>query len=172
MGHLTVLDPDPEVALARALAAPGLARVAWSGLILTASGEAAAHAAGRAGLADPAGSRAAALAAGAVAAEDRLADARRVRHAIGRAVAGSLPAPALLRGLAIACLAVALARPQTVGGRTRVAGEGVAIVVGARPEFEHERGRLPRRTGTAADSPGSTRRRRRSPGSSRAGPTT
>jgi Ca-activated chloride channel family protein len=37
--------------------------------------------------------------------------------------------PAALRGLAIAGLAVALARPQTVGGRTRIAGKGVAIVV-------------------------------------------
>jgi Ca-activated chloride channel family protein len=37
--------------------------------------------------------------------------------------------PALLRGLAVACVAVALARPQTVAGRTRVAGQGVAIVV-------------------------------------------
>jgi Ca-activated chloride channel homolog len=37
--------------------------------------------------------------------------------------------PAWLRGLAIAGLAVALARPQTVGGQTRIAGQGVAIVV-------------------------------------------
>lgn len=37
--------------------------------------------------------------------------------------------PAVLRGLAVACVVVALARPQTVGGRTRVAGQGVAIVV-------------------------------------------
>ncbi len=37
--------------------------------------------------------------------------------------------PAALRGLAIAALAVALARPQTVGGHTRIAGKGVAIVV-------------------------------------------
>jgi Ca-activated chloride channel family protein len=37
--------------------------------------------------------------------------------------------PAILRGLAIASLAVALARPQTVGGVTRIAGQGVAIVV-------------------------------------------
>src|SRR4051812_11832584 len=37
--------------------------------------------------------------------------------------------PPLLRGLAIACLAVALARPQAVGGRMRIAGQGVAIVV-------------------------------------------
>jgi Ca-activated chloride channel homolog len=35
----------------------------------------------------------------------------------------------LLRGLAIAALAVALARPQTVGGKTRINGKGVAIVV-------------------------------------------
>jgi Ca-activated chloride channel family protein len=37
--------------------------------------------------------------------------------------------PALLRGLAIGGLAVALARPQTAGGVTRIAGQGVAIVV-------------------------------------------
>ncbi len=37
--------------------------------------------------------------------------------------------PAVFRGLAIAALAVALARPQTVGGQTRIAGQGVAIVV-------------------------------------------
>lgn len=36
--------------------------------------------------------------------------------------------PALLRGLAIACLAVALARPRTIGETTRVAARGVAIV--------------------------------------------
>jgi Ca-activated chloride channel family protein len=34
-----------------------------------------------------------------------------------------------LRALAIVCLVVALARPQTVGGQTRIAGRGVAIVV-------------------------------------------
>jgi Ca-activated chloride channel homolog len=37
--------------------------------------------------------------------------------------------PSVLRGLAIGSLAVALARPQTVGGTTRIAGKGVAIVV-------------------------------------------
>lgn len=37
--------------------------------------------------------------------------------------------PSALQGLAIAGLAMALARPQTVGGVTRVAGKGVAIVV-------------------------------------------
>jgi Ca-activated chloride channel homolog len=37
--------------------------------------------------------------------------------------------PAVLCGLALGCLAVALARPQTVGGVIRVAGQGVAIVV-------------------------------------------
>src|SRR5262249_40897394 len=36
--------------------------------------------------------------------------------------------PAVSRGLAIGGLAVALARPQTVGGVTRIAGQGVAIV--------------------------------------------
>jgi Ca-activated chloride channel family protein len=37
--------------------------------------------------------------------------------------------PNLCRALAIAALAVALARPQAVGGQVRVAGRGVAIVV-------------------------------------------
>jgi Ca-activated chloride channel family protein len=37
--------------------------------------------------------------------------------------------PILLRSLAIACLAVALARPQAVGGQTRIAAQGVAIIV-------------------------------------------
>jgi Ca-activated chloride channel homolog len=37
--------------------------------------------------------------------------------------------PAFLCGLAIAALGVALARPQTVGGVTRIAGQGVAIMV-------------------------------------------
>lgn len=37
--------------------------------------------------------------------------------------------PVLLRGLAIACVVVALARPRTVAGRTRVAARGVAILV-------------------------------------------
>lgn len=37
--------------------------------------------------------------------------------------------PACLRALAIGTLAVALARPQTVGGVTRITGQGVAIVV-------------------------------------------
>lgn len=37
--------------------------------------------------------------------------------------------PVGLRALAIACLVVALARPQTVGGQTRIAAHGVSIVV-------------------------------------------
>ncbi len=36
--------------------------------------------------------------------------------------------PAWTRGLAIACLALAMARPQVVGGRVHVAGRGVTIV--------------------------------------------
>ena len=36
--------------------------------------------------------------------------------------------PWMLQGAAIACLAVAMARPQSAGGRVRVAGRGVAIV--------------------------------------------
>lgn len=45
----------------------------------------------------------------------------------GLAPLGALPV--VCRALAIACLAVALARPQTVAGRTHIAGQGVAIVV-------------------------------------------
>src|SRR4051812_39769984 len=37
--------------------------------------------------------------------------------------------PLLLRGTAIAAMAFALARPQSVGGRTWIAGQGVSIVV-------------------------------------------
>jgi Ca-activated chloride channel family protein len=37
--------------------------------------------------------------------------------------------PNVLCGLAIAALALALARPQTIGGVTRIAGQGVAILV-------------------------------------------
>ena len=37
--------------------------------------------------------------------------------------------PVLLRSLAIVCLVVALARPRTVGGQTRIAARGVSIVV-------------------------------------------
>src|SRR5262249_10514387 len=37
--------------------------------------------------------------------------------------------PTVLRGLAIGALAIALARPQSVGGVPRIAGQGVAIVV-------------------------------------------
>ncbi|RUL81398.1 VWA domain-containing protein [Tautonia sociabilis] len=37
--------------------------------------------------------------------------------------------PLLLRASSIACLAVAMARPQTIAGQTRVRSEGVAIVV-------------------------------------------
>ena len=36
--------------------------------------------------------------------------------------------PWALKGAAIVCLAVAMARPQSPGGRVRVAGRGVAIV--------------------------------------------
>jgi Ca-activated chloride channel homolog len=49
------------------------------------------------------------------------------RHRVGWFWLRALPA--ILRGLAIGSLAVALARPQTVGGVTRIAGQGVAIVV-------------------------------------------
>ncbi len=39
------------------------------------------------------------------------------------------PLPPLLRASAVVCLAVALARPQQVGGTTRVAGRGVSLVL-------------------------------------------
>jgi Ca-activated chloride channel family protein len=49
------------------------------------------------------------------------------------AVGGRRPAffrafPWVLKGASLACLAVAMARPQSPGGRVRVAGRGVAIV--------------------------------------------
>jgi Ca-activated chloride channel family protein len=49
------------------------------------------------------------------------------RHRIGWFWLRALPA--VSRGLAIGALAVALARPQTVGGTIRIAGQGVAIIV-------------------------------------------
>ncbi|MFI5458548.1 MAG: VWA domain-containing protein [Isosphaerales bacterium] len=49
------------------------------------------------------------------------------RHRIGWVWLRAMPS--VLRGLAIGGLAVALARPQTVGGVIRIAGQGVAIVV-------------------------------------------
>jgi Ca-activated chloride channel family protein len=54
-------------------------------------------------------------------------DAFPARHRVGWFWLRALPP--VFRGLAIGCLAVALARPQTVGGVTRIAGQGVAIVV-------------------------------------------
>ena len=56
--------------------------------------------------------------------------------------------PSALRGLAIAALAVALARPQTVGGVTRIAGQGRGDRRRARPELEHEDGGFPGRPRT------------------------
>ncbi len=62
--------------------------------------------------------------------EDHLAWLRGVpARVIASVGTGCMRLPPLLRGLAIASLAVALARPQTVGGETRIAGKGVAIVV-------------------------------------------
>lgn len=59
--------------------------------------------------------------------------------------------PVLARTGAFACLAVALARPQEIAGHTRIAGEGVAIVVALdnsssmkAEDFERTRGRLSR----------------------------
>ena len=54
---------------------------------------------------------------------DGFAPVRRGRTAFKAA------APALLKGLAIGCLVVAAARPRAVGGHSRVAGQGVAIIV-------------------------------------------
>lgn len=55
--------------------------------------------------------------------------------------------PSALRGLAIAGLAAALARPQTIGGVTRIAAQGVGIVIlldrsssMKTPDFPAERG--------------------------------
>ena len=55
-------------------------------------------------------------------------------HAIGFrfgpvAIGGAVPGVNLaLKGVAVVCLVVAIARPQSPGGRVRVAGRGVAIV--------------------------------------------
>ncbi len=46
----------------------------------------------------------------------------------GRGARGFRALGPLARGAAVACLAVAMARPQDVGGRVRVAGKGVAIM--------------------------------------------
>ena len=58
-----------------------------------------------------------------------MADARRVQRGGRRRAVVVSSVPYVVRGLAIAALAVAVARPQTVGGTTRIAGQGVAIVV-------------------------------------------
>jgi Ca-activated chloride channel family protein len=52
-----------------------------------------------------------------------LAERRRTGRLLMRCV------PALLRGLALGALGLALARPQSVGGVIKVAGQGLAIVV-------------------------------------------
>ena len=64
------------------------------------------------------------------------------------------PVPPLLQGLAIAAMALAMARPQTVGGTTRVAGKGVAIVAAIdrsssmnAPDFPAEGGPIARLEG-------------------------
>ena len=49
-----------------------------------------------------------------------------VRPSLGAKLRSVLPD--LLKGFAIACVVMAAARPQTVGGTTRIAGKGVAIV--------------------------------------------
>ncbi len=72
---------------------------------------------------------AAPIALGAGAAADRLAELRRFSSAPRLSWTVLRALPAVLRGLAIGSVAVALARPQTVGGTTRIAGKGVAIVV-------------------------------------------
>ncbi len=45
-----------------------------------------------------------------------------------RRVAGLRALPWVVRGTALACLALAMARPQSVGGHVRLAGRGVAIM--------------------------------------------
>ncbi|MDR3636788.1 MAG: VWA domain-containing protein [Isosphaeraceae bacterium] len=59
--------------------------------------------------------------------------------------------PVALRVLAIVCLAVAIARPQAIAGSTRIAGQGVAIVVALdqsssmkAEDFDSVRGRVSR----------------------------
>src|SRR5262249_28948070 len=59
------------------------------------------------------------------------------------------PLPPLLRGLAIGSLAVALARPQSVGGTTQIAGQGVAIVVALDQSSSMNAGDFPTDRGTS-----------------------
>ena len=65
------------------------------------------------------------------------------RAAVGRAGSGCGTCRRSCAAWRSPALAVALARPQTVGGQTRIAGRGRGDRRGARPELEHEHGRLP-----------------------------
>ena len=62
-------------------------------------------------------------------AEDRLAGLRGFPPGAASAGSGCGRCRPCCAGWPSAVLAVALARPQTVGGSTRIAGKGVAIVV-------------------------------------------
>jgi len=64
--------------------------------------------------------------------------------------------PIVLRGLAVGALAVALARPQSVGGRIRIAGQGVTIVV-ALDQSSSMNARDPASANTPTDRPAQTR---------------
>jgi hypothetical protein len=132
MGHLTVLDPDPGAALARALdARRALAPRRRPRLRTPVAG---AWGRRRMRLAEPAWLLLLALIplpwlwerARARIAWPTL-DGFRKAPAAGAGWPRHLPAS--LRGLALGALAVALARPQSVGGQARIAGRGVAIVV-------------------------------------------
>ena len=136
MGHLTVLDPDPETALARARAAGVPSpRAVWtdrlSRIILRDSAPADRGPAVR--LAEPQWLIFLVLA---------LLPWLRARS-LPRLAWPTLTAfashggtgwlatvvPGMLTSAAILCLVVAMARPQTVAGQVRVAGQGTAIVV-------------------------------------------
>ena len=73
---------------------------------------------------------------------------RQASHRLGLAAAAAGPACA---GWRSAALAVALARPQTVGGVTRIAGQGVAIVVALDQSSSMNAARFPDRPGHADD---------------------
>ena len=122
MGHMTVLDADPAQALARVVAARNLrtptdpdriarmrlAEPVWLALMVLAA---------LPWLFNRARPRASWPSLGGFGKSSRLA--ARLRSHV----------PLLIRGIAIGCVAVALARPQTVAGRTRIAARGVAILL-------------------------------------------
>ena len=124
MGHLTVLDPDPAIALTRALAARhGPARPTGRRGERTWSRRQACDWRSRVGCSSWRWSRSPGSGRG----PGRGSDGRRSpasRTDGGRDSAWLSPLPIVLRSLAMCLMVVAMARPQVVGGRTRVAGRG------------------------------------------------